>query len=53
MKIINPATEQLIEEITEDTDHSIADKFLLLRQGQPRWAAMPLAKRIACITRFY
>lgn len=53
MKIINPATEALIEEITEDTDHSIADKFLLLRQGQPRWAATPLAKRIACITRFY
>ena len=53
MKIINPATEQLIEEITEDTDHSIADKYLLLHQGQPRWAALPLAKRIACITRFY
>jgi len=53
VKIINPATEELIEEITEDTEHSIADKFLLLRQGQPRWAATPLVKRIACITRFY
>ena len=53
MKIINPATEELVQEITEDTDHSIADKFLLLRQGQPRWAATPLQKRIACITRFY
>src|SRR6476620_5441494 len=53
MKIINPATEQLIEEVTEDTGHSIADKFLLLRQGQPRWAATPIGKRIACITRFY
>ncbi len=53
MKIINPATEELIEEVTEDTDFSIAEKFFLLRQGQPRWAALPLAKRIACITRFY
>ena len=53
MKIINPATEELIEEVTEDTDQSIAEKYLLLRQGQPRWAALPLAKRIACITRFY
>ncbi|MBS1567588.1 MAG: aldehyde dehydrogenase family protein, partial [Bacteroidetes bacterium] len=53
MKIINPATEAVIEEVAEDTDHSIADKFILLRQGQPRWAATPLAKRLACITRFY
>lgn len=53
MKIINPATEELIDDVTEDTDQSIAEKFLLLRQGQPRWAALPLAKRIACITRFY
>ena len=53
MKIINPATEEIIQEVAEDTAHSIAEKFQLLKEAQPLWAAVGIEKRIACITRFY
>ncbi len=51
--VINPATEELIAEINEDSLQSVADKFELLKQGQMSWAALPLQKRIACIEKFY
>lgn len=53
MKIINPATEELIKEIPEDNQETIADKFSLLQTGQPKWAAISLQKRIQCIEKFY
>lgn len=53
MRIINPATEELIQEIPEDTEQSVREKFQLLKKGQPAWAALTLEKRIACIARFY
>ena len=53
MKIINPATEELIKEIPEDNSETIAVKFRLLQSGQPDWAALPLQKRIACMEKFY
>ena len=53
MKIINPATEELIKEIPEDDQETIADKFSLLQTGQPRWAAISLQKRIQFIEKFY
>ena len=53
MKIINPATEELIKDIPEDTDASIALKFALLQEGRWHWAAWPVQKRIDCIARFY
>ena len=53
MKIINPATEELIKEIPEDNPETIAVKFRLLQSGQPDWAAVSLQKRIACIEKFY
>jgi acyl-CoA reductase-like NAD-dependent aldehyde dehydrogenase/anthranilate/para-aminobenzoate synthase component II len=53
IQVINPATEELMAEINEDTSQSIADKFELLRTGQPQWAAVPLLQRIACIEKFY
>jgi len=53
MKIINPATEELIKEIPEDNQETIADKFSLLQTGQPEWAAISLQKRIQCIEKFY
>jgi len=53
MKIINPATEELIKEIAEDNSETIADKFKLLQSGQPTWALVPLEKRIACIEKFH
>jgi acyl-CoA reductase-like NAD-dependent aldehyde dehydrogenase len=53
MKIINPATEELIKEIPEDNSETIAAKFKLLQSGQPTWALVPLEKRIACIEKFH
>ncbi|HRO69685.1 MAG TPA: aldehyde dehydrogenase family protein, partial [Chitinophagaceae bacterium] len=53
MKIINPATEDLIREIPVDDRTAMEEKFEKLRKGQPIWAATELEKRIACISRFY
>ena len=53
LKIINPATEDVITEIIEDTQASIKEKFNLLQTGQSRWASVPLSQRIECIGRFY
>lgn len=53
MTILNPATEEIIQEIAEDTAASVQEKFQLLKMGQPAWAMQSLEDRIACITRFY
>ena len=53
MKIINPATEELICEIPEDNKKTISEKFNLLQTGQPQWSSVPLQKRIQCIEKFY
>ncbi|MGZ8508781.1 MAG: aldehyde dehydrogenase family protein, partial [Chitinophagaceae bacterium] len=53
MKIINPATEELIKEIAEDSPETISGKFNLLQRGQPAWAAVPLQKRIQYVEKFY
>lgn len=53
MKIINPATEELIREIPDDDRSTIDEKFERLCQGQAGWAATPLEKRIQCIQRFF
>ena len=53
MQIINPATEEVIQEIAEDSPEAIAKKFQLVKDGQSEWAAVPLEKRIACIEKFY
>lgn len=53
MKIVNPATEEVIREIGEDSPEMVTKKFQLVKDGQPEWAAVPLAQRIACIEKFY
>lgn len=53
MQIINPATEEVIQEVAEDTEASVSEKYNLLRKGQPGWAALGVEARIACIERFY
>jgi len=52
MKIINPATEETIAELHEDTRASVTRKFDALKAGQRSWAQVPLKDRIACIARF-
>jgi acyl-CoA reductase-like NAD-dependent aldehyde dehydrogenase len=53
MRIINPATEEIIKEIPEDNVETIAGKFKLLQSGQSAWCTVPLPERIACIAKFY
>jgi acyl-CoA reductase-like NAD-dependent aldehyde dehydrogenase len=52
MKIINPATEEVIREITEDTNESLDRKFKLLRQATHAWQNTPLEKRIEILKKF-
>jgi acyl-CoA reductase-like NAD-dependent aldehyde dehydrogenase len=53
MEIINPATEEIIDQITEDTEATVKEKYAAARSGQPGWAALGVDGRIACIERFY
>ena len=53
MQIINPATEEIIGEVPEDSETSVREKLNLLRTGQPVWAAKTVEERIACVARFY
>jgi acyl-CoA reductase-like NAD-dependent aldehyde dehydrogenase len=52
MKIINPATEQIIAEIGEDAPAQVAAKYQRARAAQPAWAATPIAQRLDAIRRF-
>ncbi|MBZ5859292.1 aldehyde dehydrogenase family protein [Flavihumibacter profundi] len=51
--VINPATEELIQEIAADSPQTINSKFHLLQRGQPAWGARPLSERLGIIARFY
>ncbi|MBN8785778.1 MAG: aldehyde dehydrogenase family protein [Terrimonas sp.] len=53
MQIINPATEEVIQEVAEDTPETIQEKYQFLKEGQKQWAAVPLAQRISAIEKFY
>src|SRR5688500_18337110 len=52
MKIVNPATEETIAELKEDTRESVMKKFKTLKAGWPAWSMVPLRDRIDCIVRF-
>src|SRR6185312_12268309 len=53
MQIINPATEQVIGQVTEDTAATVNEKYHALRGGQPEWALRPVEERLAVIARFH
>jgi len=53
MHIINPATEEIISDIPEDTPDSIGQKFQKLKKGQKEWANISIEKRISFIKRFH
>lgn len=52
MNIINPATQELITTVVTDDLQSIERKLQSLREGQKKWATVPLAERVAIIRRF-
>jgi acyl-CoA reductase-like NAD-dependent aldehyde dehydrogenase len=52
MKILNPATEALIAEVSEDGATSVRAKYKRARAAQPAWAAVPIKKRLDAIAAF-
>ncbi len=52
MKIINPATEEIITEIQEDNKQSVEQKFQKLRAAQPSWQQVPISERTAILKQF-
>lgn len=52
MQIINPATEEIIKEIKEDTRESLATKFELLQLHQPAWQQASLSERVNIVKKY-
>jgi acyl-CoA reductase-like NAD-dependent aldehyde dehydrogenase len=52
MKIINPATEETIREVSEDTPETLRSKAEAARRAQRGWSEQPLANRLGAIARF-
>ena len=52
MKISNPADGTVITEVTADNATAVRRKYELARAGQPKWARVPLKKRLATIANF-
>ena len=52
MEIINPATEEILHDLVEDTTESLEKKLQKLRKAQPDWQGEGLAKRIEIIRRY-
>ena len=52
LRVINPATEDIIKEIPEDTKETLDGKLLRLRSAQKGWLSNSLVDRIAVIRNF-
>jgi len=52
MRIINPATEDVIRELEDDSPEIVAGKLKRARAGQKAWARTPLDERSARLRRF-
>src|ERR1051326_3610565 len=52
MKIINPATEEVIKELKEDDKESLEKKFKSLQSAQPAWQKKALFSRVEIIKNF-
>jgi acyl-CoA reductase-like NAD-dependent aldehyde dehydrogenase len=52
MKIMNPATGGVIAEVAADNLKTVRAKYELARAAQPKWASVPIKKRLAVLARF-
>jgi acyl-CoA reductase-like NAD-dependent aldehyde dehydrogenase len=52
MKIFNPASGELLQELPADDAASVQRKAAAARRAQPAWAARPLAERLGTIQNF-
>jgi len=52
LKIVNPATKQLIAELPEDSAETVKAKVLAARAAQPAWWRTPFEQRKSAITKW-
>jgi acyl-CoA reductase-like NAD-dependent aldehyde dehydrogenase len=52
MKIISPATAEIIKEVQEDSPESVKSKFKLLHYAQAKWQQVELKERIKILQSF-
>jgi acyl-CoA reductase-like NAD-dependent aldehyde dehydrogenase len=52
MNVINPATEEMIATLTEDTAPSLQEKFQRLKMAQKTWAQRTVKERTAILKQF-
>src|ERR1043166_3598232 len=52
MKVINPATEDVIADLPADTPVTVAQKAEEAREALPAWRAVPLDQKLEAIRRF-
>jgi acyl-CoA reductase-like NAD-dependent aldehyde dehydrogenase len=52
MKIINPATEEIIKEVQEDNQQTLEKKFQLLNDAQSDWQKRALTMRVTVLKKF-
>jgi len=52
MKIINPATEEIIREIEEDNKETLLAKYVLLKNAQRDWSARTVKERAEILKKF-
>ena len=52
MKIVNPYSGAVVADVAADTARSVAAKYARARVAQPRWAAVPMKKRLDAIAKF-
>jgi acyl-CoA reductase-like NAD-dependent aldehyde dehydrogenase len=52
LKIVNPATGEVAATLATDDARSVKAKYMQARSAQPRWARVPVKKRLAAIAKF-
>jgi acyl-CoA reductase-like NAD-dependent aldehyde dehydrogenase len=52
LKVSNPATGDVVANLESDDARSVRAKYMQARAAQPRWAQVPLKKRLAAIAAF-
>lgn len=52
MKVVNPATEEVIADLKEDNASSLQAKYETLKGGQKKWNNVPLAQRVEVLRKF-
>jgi acyl-CoA reductase-like NAD-dependent aldehyde dehydrogenase len=52
MRVVNPATDEVVREVDADDASSVGEKLRRARAGQAAWAGRPLAERCRVVRRF-